>query len=475
MYDRMYNLSEADFRLIHQSSVRILKETGVLFFDEEAVETFKHHGFRVEGKIVHFEEEDVQRALEKAPSKFVLTARDSAKSVTVGGDSFVCAPGYGAPFVVTPEGNRRRASMEDYDFFCKLIHTSPYIDINGFLMVEPADVPAAKAHLHMLLSGILLSDKAFMGSPTSREGAHHSLEMAGIVWGSKGSIRNRPVMVSLINSLSPLKFSEEMAGSLIEFAKHGQPCIVASVIQAGASGPIRIAGLLTLQNAEVLAGLTLAQLVNPGTPIIYGSASAITDMRTGRLAVGALETSVIISATAQIARFYNLPSRAGGALTGANFPDAQAGVESALTLLTAARNGISFILHSCGILDSFLAMSFEKFLIDEELCGMIRRLLSPVQVNEETVGVAAINKVGIGGEYLSHPETLRFCRTEFFQPGLMSRDSYDVWNSSGKKRLDQEAMRLLKERLESYRKPSMDQDTERALKKYVAQELGSVK
>jgi trimethylamine--corrinoid protein Co-methyltransferase len=472
MYDRMHTLSQKDFQLIHQGSMRILGETGVFFSDEEAVQTFKHHGFRVDGKTVHFEEEDVQRALEKAPSKFTLTARDPAKSVIVGGDSLAYAPGYGAPFVVTPEGNRRRAIMEDYDAFCKLIHSSPHIDVNGFMMVEPADVPAEKAHLRMLLSSILLSDKAFMGSPVSREGAHDSLEMAGIVWGSAESIRNKPVLVSLINSLSPLRFSEEMAGSIMEFAKYGQPCIVASLIQAGASGPIRIAGLLALQNAEVLAGLTLAQLVNPGTPIVYGSASAITDMRTGNLAVGALETSMIISATAQIARYYNLPSRAGGALTGANFPDSQAGVESTLTLLTAARSGVNFILHSCGVLDSFLAMSFEKFLIDEELCGMTRRLLSPMEVSEETVGVRTINQVGIGGEYLSRPETLRFCKTEFFQPRLMSRDSYDAWKASGKRRLDQEATRLLAVRLEGYQRPFVGQDTERALRRYVTQKTG---
>ncbi|RKX75537.1 MAG: trimethylamine methyltransferase [Spirochaetes bacterium] len=467
MYDRMYTLSKKDLNLIHNGSMRILKQTGVFFADSEVVELFKKHGFKVDGRIVHFDEKEVQKALETSPSKFRVTARNPLRSVTVGGDDVVFAPGYGAPFIVTSQRKRRPAVMEDYDNFCKLVHSSPHIDMNGFMMVEPADIPASRAHLHMLLSNIVLCDKAFMGSPVSRAGSQDALEMAGILWGAKESIRNKPVMVSLINSLSPLKFSEEMAGSLVEFALYGQPCIIASLIQAGASGPIRLAGVLTLQNAEVLAGLTLAQLVNPGTPIIYGSASAITDMRSGALAIGALETSKIISATAQIARYYNLPSRAGGSLTGAHIADMQAGVESTFSLLTAARNGINYILHSCGILNSFLSMSFEKFLLDEELCGMVKRVLTPVPITEETISVDTINRVGIGGEYLSLEETLILCREEFFEPRLMYRDSYDIWRASGERRADQRAEELLGERLSGYKKPDLDREIERSLKKYV--------
>ncbi len=180
--------------------------------------------------------------------------------------------------------------MEDYDNFCKLIQTSPYIDMNGWMMVEPADMPHQTVHLDLNLSNMLLCDKPFMGSPVSRQRLD-GIEMAGILWGGKKNIMDKAVSVSLINSLSPLQFSDEMLGSLIELARHNQACVVASLIMAGGSGPVTLGGVLALQNAEILAGITLAQLVRPGAPVIYGSTSSAMDMKTGALSIGAPELS----------------------------------------------------------------------------------------------------------------------------------------------------------------------------------------
>ncbi len=357
--------------------------------------------------------------------------------------------------------------MEDYDTFCKLVQTSKYLDLNGFLMVEPSDIPAHTAHLNMLFSSIVLSDKVFMGSPVSKEGACATLDMAGIVWGKKENIRNKPVIISLINSLSPLQYSTEMCASLVEFTKYGQPCIIAPLMMAGTSGPIQVAGLLALQNAEILAGITLAQLINPGTPVLYGTASSITDMKTGGLSIGAPEQSIILSGMAQMSRFYGLPSRGGGGLTDAQVPDMQAGVESAFALMTAARNGINFIMHSCGILGSYLAMSFEKFLIDEEVCGMVKKLLTPIEVSEESIDFDMIKEVGVGGQYLTQPKTFQLCRKEFFIPRLLGRENYANWEKAGKKRINTTALFYLDERLSRYTKPDIDAGVEKALADFI--------
>jgi trimethylamine--corrinoid protein Co-methyltransferase len=298
--------------------------------------------------------------------------------------------------------------------------------------------------------------------------------MAGIVWGQKEHLMNKPVMISLINSLSPLKYSEEMSGSLVEFARYGQPCVIASLIMAGTSGPVQIAGLLALQNAEVLAGITLAQLINPGTPVVYGTASSITDMRTGGLCIGAPEQSVIVTGIAQMARFYGLPSRGGGGLTDAHVPDMQAGIESAFALITAARNGINFILHSGGILDSYLSMSFEKFLLDEELCGMVKKLLTPIEITDESIDFNMIKDVGIGGQFLTQPATVKLCRKAFFMPRLFCRETYAGWESSGKKRVDETASHYLSERLSQYAKPPIDEGIEQALAEFVHRKKGAL-
>jgi trimethylamine---corrinoid protein Co-methyltransferase len=468
MYDRMQELTNQQKENIHEASMDLLKNTGIVINEEEAIQIFKKNGFKVENKTVFFEEQKLMKALETVPTKFTIEARNPEKSIIIGEDDFVFLPGYGAPNVVTKEGEQRKAMMEDYDNFCKLIQSSKHLDMNGWMMVEPSDISPSHGHLQMTLSNILLSDKPFMGSPISKQGALEGIEMAAMVWGGLEKIKEKPISISLINSLSPLQFADEMIGSLIQLARHGQPCIVASLIMAGASGPVNLDGVLALQNAEILAGITLSQLVNPGVPVVYGSSSSAMDMKSGGLSIGAPALSRNISYTAQMARYYKLPSRSGGGLTDALFPDAQAGAESALALSTAVRAGINVILHACGILGAYIAMSFEKFIIDEEICGVARKMLQPVEASHESIDLDVIKNVGPGGQYLTHPTTFKRCRSEFFIPDLMCRSNYESWQKAGSKRLDQVATDKVNLRLASYVKPDIDPGIEKDLKKYVA-------
>ena len=470
MVDRMHTFTTDQMTTIHEASMALLRDVGVAFNEPEALEIFAANGFRVDGKTVFMDEAQVRKALETAPSRFTVTARNPERSVAIGEDDFVFVPGYGAPFISLPDGGQREATMADYDNFCKLVHTSKTIDMNGFMMVEPGDAAPDTAHLDMMFSSIVLCDKPFMGSPVSKQGARDCVEMAAILWGGKKKLADvGPVSVSLINSLSPLQFSEEMAGSLIELARANQACVIASLIMAGSSGPVTLSGVLTVQNAEILAGITLAQLVNPGAPVIYGSTSSAMDMRSGGLSIGCPELSMVVSATAQMARFYNLPSRSGGGLTDAHFPDAQAAGESLLALSTAARNGINFILHAVGILGSYISMSFEKFLIDEEYCGVVRRLFKPIDFSDDAIDLEMIKSVGIGGQYLTQPKTFKLCRTEFYMTDFFNRQNYAGWKAAGARRIDEMATDRLSQRLAEYKKPAIDPDVETALSTYVAE------
>lgn len=469
MYDRMHTFTTDQMTRIHDASMALLSGVGVAFNEREALEIFASNGFKVDGKKVFMTEAQVRKALDTAPARFIVTARNPEKSVALGEDDFVLVPGYGAPFIALPDGSQREATMADYDNFCKLVQTSTTLDMNGFMMVEPGDVAPDTAHLDMMFSNIVLCDKPFMGSPVSKQGARDCVEMATILWGGKDKLAEAgPVSVSLINSLSPLQFSEEMAGSLIELARANQACVIASLIMAGSSGPVTLAGVLALQNAEILAGIALAQLVNPGAPVIYGSTSSAMDMRSGGLSIGCPELSMVVSATAQMARFYHLPSRSGGGLTDAHSPDGQAAAESALALSTAARNGINFILHAAGILGSYIAMSFEKFMIDEEVGGIVRRLTRPIDFTDEAIDVEMIKTVGIGGQYLTQPKTFKLCRTEFYTTHFFNRQNHAGWKAAGSRRIDQVAADMLSRRLAAYEKPPIDPDVETALAAFVA-------
>ncbi len=471
MYNRTQTLYQDELSKIHEASLEILKNTGVEFNDPGALGIFKRHGFKVDGKTVFMTEKDVAKALKNAPPRVRIVGRNPEKTVLIGGDEFVFAPTHGAPFVVTATGQQRLATFEDYCNCCKLIQNSKHIDLNGIMMVQPNDLPPQTSHLNRLFSNIVLCDKPFFGSTDSRLAVRDTIEMAAIVWGDKERLKEMPVTVSLINPLTPLRFSEEVSSALIEVAINGQAVVVSSHVVAGTTGPINLPGTLVLGNSEVLAGLILTQLVRPGAPFIYGGNSNAADMRTGLGVIGRPETVILSSSVAQIARFYNLPCRTGGCLTDAHFVDAQAGVESTLTLLIAIVNGSNLIMHSCGMMGYYISMNFEKFLVDEELCGMVRCLLKPIEINADSIDVEAIKRVGIGGEYLTEDKTYRLCRKEFHQADLFICQDYKTWAADGCRRIEDVAQSTLSKRLATYEKPKIEPEVERVLSEYVTKRM----
>ncbi len=291
-------------------------------------------------------------------------------------------PGYGAPFIIDPALGKRDPSFEDYENLVKLAHILPNQDMSGHLMVEPQDIPAETANLRMVEANIRLSDKAFIGSTDGRDGAQYTMDLIEILFGEKASGH---FTTGLINPLSPLSYGTDMIDALLVYCRANQPVVIASLIMAGSTGPITLAGLLAQQNAELLSGIVLTQLVNPGLPVIYGSTSTNIDMKTGGLAIGSPELSLCIAAHGQLARKYGLASRGGGALTDSSTLDAQAGYESMFSLYTTINSGIDFVLHAAGILSSYLAFSYEKFVMDDELCGMLKHFLQGMKITPETL------------------------------------------------------------------------------------------
>jgi trimethylamine--corrinoid protein Co-methyltransferase len=256
----------------------------------------------------------------------------------------------------------------------------------------------------------------------------------------------------------------------LTFAAAGQPVVIAALAMAGSTSPVTLAGTLALQNAELLAGVTLGQLVNPGTPVVYGSTSTNIDMKSGALAIGSPELSLMISAHSQLARYYGLPSRSGGSLTDASVPDAQAGFESMLSLVTTVDAGIDFVLHSGGILSSYLAFSYEKLVLDDEMCGMVRHYQKGIEVSPETLAYDVAAKVGPGGNYLMEMHTVKRCRTEFWQPDLCDRGGLEAWMAGGQERAIDHAHRRWKKLLEAHEDPPMDETTAQQLEAFVQEQ-----
>ena len=440
---------------INEEALRILNEIGVEFEYEPAVECFKEHGLRVEGSQVYFEPDFVLEQVKKAPSSFVLQARDPKKTLKCEDGSFILTPSYGPPFVYGIDGSRRVTTFEDYKNVIKLVHMSQNINSTGGNVVEPSDIADPIRHLMMADAHIKLSDKNCMGSARGAECARDSCEIAAIMFGGKEAIKEKPVLNTLINSITPLKYDARMAGALMVHAEYGQSCMVSSLVMSGSTGPITMVETLAVQIAECLAGIVLAQLVNPGAPVIMGSTSGPADMGTMSLSIGNAEVALYTAATAQMGRYYGIPVRGGGGLNDAILSDAQAGYESMLTLLAAGESGVAFVLHAAGIMHYYNAFSYEKLIIDDEIAGLCKKFMQGYDFDEEKFIFEDVEEVGSGGHFLYQDSTLDYM-DEHRRPLISNRADWEAWDNKGAMTTAQVAEARWKKQLAEYQCPEMD-------------------
>jgi trimethylamine--corrinoid protein Co-methyltransferase len=448
---------------IHTHSLEILKDIGIRFPSDEAIATFKDHGFQVHGSTVYFAEKDIHQALKTAPRTFTIESRNPEKGILVGENNYIVVPGYGPPFIIEPSGEKRGAVMADVVKFCKLVQTSKHLDMNSAIVVQPNDVPSETAHLDLLLATLTLTDKPIMGSSASGAAAQDSLNLAQRVWGHT----HRPVMLSLINSLSPLQYAGDMLEALMVFARAGQPVIIHSACSLGLTGPITIAGSLVVSNATTLAGICLSQLINPGTPVVYGLGGSAVDMQSGAYMNASHEDMKHTAISSAMARYYGLPCRGQGALTESFCLDYQAGMESAMMLAIGSLSGVNVSIHACGTYGSMLAMSLEKFIADEDLCGAVKQVIQPLDWTEEAFALNIIKEMGATGNYLMADHTVERCRSEFLTSDLRIHCTHDKWLAMEPREITLRAGRILEKRLAAYTKPDMDPKLERDLIRYV--------
>jgi len=460
-------LTKTQVEKVHETSLQILDQIGVDFSYPPALKVLKKGGAKVDGERVYFPPKLVEGQINKAPSQFTLYARNPENNVTIGGHHMVFTPGYGAPFATDLDNGRRYATLNDFENFVKLTGASVNQNILSGNVVEPNDIPHEIRHAQMLYTSVKYSDKCFMGSAMGAQAAKDSIRMASILFGSEAELAGKPRFISILCSLSPLKYDLRMLGALMEYAKAGQPQLISSLSIAGATGPVTLAGNLALQNAEVLAGIVLTQLVREGTPVIFAGASSNAEMRSGALSIGSPEMAMNTAATGQMARYYKLPVRSGGAVCDAKSPDAQAAYESMMVLLMARVCGINFVLHSAGILESYNCMSYEKFVIDDELCGMVKRIQRGFDVNPDTLALDVIKNVGPGGHFLDKDHTFDHFRTEFYQPRLSNRDDFVTWQASGSPQSAEAANKKFKEILSTYEPPELPANVDKDLLKFI--------
>ncbi|HEV2504607.1 trimethylamine methyltransferase family protein [Mesorhizobium sp. UC22_110] len=467
-------LDEEGLALIEKNADTVLEETGIEFRDDaEALQLWKQAGADVKGERVRFPRGLCRSLLKTAPKQYIQHARNSERSVQIGGNATVFAPVYGPPFVRDLDGNRRYATIEDFRNFVKLAYMAPSIHHSGGTVCEPVDVPVNKRHLDMIYSHIKYSDKPFMGSVTAPERAEDTVAMAKLVFGDD-FVENNTVLTSLINANSPMVFDETMLGALKVYARHNQACIVTPFILAGAMSPVTVAGTLTQVLAEVLAGASFTQLIRPGAPVLFGTFASSISMQSGAPTFGTPEPSLVSYGAAQLARRLGLPFRTGGSLCASKVPDAQAAYESANTLNSTILAGTNFVLHSAGWLEGGLASCYEKFMMDIDQLGMQQKFAEGVDLSENGQAMDAIRQVGPGSHYLGCDHTQANFQTAFYRSSIADNNSYEQWLAEGEKTAPQRANELARRWLESYEAPDLDQGIDEALQGFIAKKKESM-
>ncbi|HWR09936.1 trimethylamine methyltransferase family protein [Sporomusa sp.] len=459
------NLShmDGDLKQIHEASMQVLERTGMKFHHPEIIELLQQKGIKVCGQTAYFTSEQIMEWVSKSPSTFTLYARNPQYDIVVGGNNVECCPGSGSPAISESDGAKRPAMMADYINFIKLYHQSSLYKANGGPVVQPKDM-SGKGNIAMLLyATVLYSDKGIITSTGTAEEVQGLMDMLGIIFG-QDELLHKPRALTIANTNTPLQFDKNMLETMMGFVKYRQPVIIAACSMAGTTAPVTLAGTIALTNAEVLAGIAVAQMLREGTPVVYGSQTTTSDMRTGSIATGSPEGALCYEYAARLAKNYGLPCRGGGSLTDAKSLSVQSGYESMLTYLVTHRAGMNLIFQSSGIMDGYSSMSYEKFIVDLEIIGMVKRYIAGVKIDSNTLAVDVINEAGIAGQFLTAAHTMRYCRKEPFIPEISLRGTV-VGDPSD--RLLENIINKKNKMLETYQQPDLSPEIQQQLIAYL--------
>ncbi|MEM7171910.1 MAG: trimethylamine methyltransferase family protein [Pseudomonadota bacterium] len=460
-------LDEAEIEAIHDSSMRLLEEVGITFRgDAETLTLWRQAGARVEGENVKISRELAMELLALAPEEFTQHARDPHKSVRFGSKQMVFAPIFASPYVRDLENNRRQACLKDFVDLVKLTQASTRLNHIGAQICEPMDIAATRRHLEVTYGHLKYSDKPFLGDARGEGRARDCLRLCEIAYG-KEFANNNVVLLALVSAASPLLWDVTMLEALKFYARNNQALIITPFTMQGANTPVTMAGALTQLNAEAVAGMALAQLVRPGTPVIYGCTLATASMKNGAPVYGTSEVARLTFAIGQLARRYKVPLRAGGNRNGAMQCDAMAGYQNMMTMLPAVLARTNYFLHSAGWLESSMSVSFAQFIIDLDQIAILQDFAAGIEVCEDTLAFQAISETSPGGDFFSNTHTLRHYKSIFLEPMMAPLGSYEAWTEAGGKDVIENALEWAKAVLDSYQPPMLDESVDDGLRAYV--------
>jgi trimethylamine--corrinoid protein Co-methyltransferase len=470
-------LSADQVERILAAALTVLEEVGLEILSAEARAVFARFGALVdeETQTVRIGRDIALAMADRAPSRFVLHARNPERHLHVGGDVVNFGPVNGAPNVSDRDGGRRYGDIAAFRDILKVTHALGVLHWQGGVVVEPTDVDVPVRHLEMYRAHIALSDIVWAARGVGGAQARDAVALSAIEHGcGVDDLAARPTLMTVTNVNSPRRVDAEILDNIMVMAEHGQCVCITPFTLMGAMAPVTLAGALVQQTAEALGVIALVQMIRPGCPTVMGGFTSNVDMRTGSPAFGTPEYVRATLATAQIGRRLAIPVRAS-AVNASPAVDAQATYETGFSLWAAIAGHSHLINHAAGWLEGGLTASMEKIVVDAEMLRGWAEILAPVDFTDDDLALASIRDVPAGGHHFGTAHTLERYQSAFYRPILSDWSNYENWTDAGSRTATDRASEIWKRLRDGYEAPPLDTAVADAVDDYVARRTAAIR
>ena len=466
-------LSNSEVKEIDAGARKLLNTVGIKVDARDTRKLLTENGAEIdpESKFVKIPETLIKESLKSVPDSFKLYGPDGSFDFEVNTKSTKFAT-IGTPVKIYDPEKKKKVKKTKLSDTIKQIKVVDSLDniLCSHIDVWPNDVSYLSLHAHCMYQWAKNTKKPYGLGCLGRLASQDMMNIASMIVNGDQELKENPRLVGFMNPTSPLHLPQIMTNGFKIFNDYNQPVIIAPEALAGTSAPVSIAGLLTQTNAEILGSIVVSQLNNLGAPVFFGTVSHITDMRSGNSAMGAVETGMITAGIAQLARFYNIPSRGPGAVTDSKTFDIQNGFKRLQTLMLAAQAGINYITCA-GTYEATLVEALELLVIDDELAGIIQRVLDGIEVNEETMALDLIEKVATnpkkGVNFLAERHTRKLLKQELYIPKILDRNRRNTWRRKGSKDIVDLAREKVDHILGSHKPNELSSELEEQLQEYI--------